>query len=182
MSRSFTQGLGVVVHGPAVLARGPGIGVGLRCAFGYPDGMVLSTDTKAVGPAAQEVHDVSPRPRSGRSRSRSRVPARPPRPHSALRFEVLQDGEPRETEVLLHSTWSHGRGDPDAGTFEPAVTISVDWWLPSPWIAGPRHPRPGEDGTVTVRTGWPEVGLPTTTTVLTLTDPKYFHRFPEVLA
>ncbi|WP_432542607.1 hypothetical protein [Kineococcus sp. SYSU DK002] len=182
MSRSFAQGLGVVVHGPAVLARGPGIGVGLRCAFGYPDGMVLSTDLKAVGPAARDVEDVSLRPRSGRGRSRGRVPARPPRPHSVLRFEVLEGGELREVEWLLHSTWSHGRGNPDAGTIEPAVTISMDLWLPFPWIAGPRHPRPGEDGTVTVRAGWPEVGLPTTTTVLTLTDPRYFPRFPEVLA
>lgn len=177
----FAWGLGVVVHGPAVLSRGPDVGVGLRCAFGYPEGLLLSTELKAVGRAAQDVHDVSLHPRSGRG-GRGRRPApRESRPLSSLRFEVLEAGEPRDVSAHHHSTGHHGRGGPDAGTPTPAATMDVDWWLPAPWIAGPRHPRPGEDGTVTVRVGWPEIGLPTTTTVLTLTEPRYFHHAAEAL-
>lgn len=180
---SFAWGLGVLVHGPCVLSRGPGVGVGLRCAFGYPDGLLLSTELKAVGEAAQDVDDVSFHPRSGRG---GRGPRRVFRPHSALRFEVLEAGRPREVRVEHHLSAHHGRRDVGRGardgeTFTAATTVEVDWWLAGPWIAGPRHPRPGEDGTVTVRTGWPEVGLAVTTTVLTLTEPRYFDHAPVAL-
>lgn len=54
VSSSFDEGLGALVHGPCVLSTGPGIGIGLRCAFAYLDGLLLSVEVKAIGQAAQD--------------------------------------------------------------------------------------------------------------------------------
>ena len=41
--------LGVVVHGPAILGRSPGIVAGLRCVFAQPGGLLLPVVIRAAG-------------------------------------------------------------------------------------------------------------------------------------
>jgi hypothetical protein len=48
--------LGVVVHGPAVLARSPGIVLGLRCVFAQPGGLLLPAVVRATGVQAEAAH------------------------------------------------------------------------------------------------------------------------------
>ena len=57
ISFSFVEGLGALAHGPCILSQGPGIGLGLRCAFAYLDGLLLSIEVKATGQAAQDASD-----------------------------------------------------------------------------------------------------------------------------
>lgn len=45
--------LGVIVHGPVLLARAPGIAVGLRCVFAHPDGLHLPLVLHATGVHAE---------------------------------------------------------------------------------------------------------------------------------
>jgi hypothetical protein len=45
--------LGIVAHGAAVVARSPGIGLGMRCVFAYPDGLALWLALHATGVQAE---------------------------------------------------------------------------------------------------------------------------------
>ena len=45
--------LGAVVHGPAVIARSPGIAIAVRCVFARPGGLELDLVLRAVGVQAE---------------------------------------------------------------------------------------------------------------------------------
>lgn len=162
ISFSFVEGLGALVHGPRVLSRGPGIGLGLRCAFAYLDGLLLSLEVKAIGQAALDAAESEFRLPSGRS-----GPPRPPRlPPSAPHFSVPASaaGLTPEGQLWLTLDQHHNSGGlltrgargEDPGTL--AYHRDVDlWWPGSP-----------EDARLPFEAGWPELGAPTTTTVLAL--------------
>ncbi|MQA34450.1 hypothetical protein [Modestobacter roseus] len=64
--------LGVVVHGPVLLARSPGIAAGLRCVFAHPGGLHLPIVVRATGVQAEAAgrrtfprRDGEPQPWSG---------------------------------------------------------------------------------------------------------------------
>lgn len=57
--------LGVVVHGPAVLARSAGIVLGLRCVFAQSGGLLLPVVLRAAGVQAEAARRrIAPRPES----------------------------------------------------------------------------------------------------------------------
>ena len=54
--------LGVVVHGPVLLARSPGIAAGLRCVYAHPGGLRLPLVLRAAGVQAEAAgRTTSPR-------------------------------------------------------------------------------------------------------------------------
>lgn len=66
--------LGVVVHGPAILSRSPGIVLGLRCVFAQPGGLLLPTVVRAAGVQAEAAQRrFSQRPGSGDTVSEPRL-------------------------------------------------------------------------------------------------------------
>ncbi|WP_432573199.1 hypothetical protein [Kineococcus sp. SYSU DK005] len=162
ISSSFDRELGALVHGPCVLSTGPGIGIGLRCAFAHLDGLLLSIEVKATGQAARNAHDSDSLPRSGRSGLR---PSRT-LPYSSARLSVpasaagtTPDGQPwlrleHHSDRRAH-TARRSSGD-DPGT--PAYVQDLDLWWPD---------LPA-DARLPLEAGWPELGAPMTTTVLVL--------------
>jgi hypothetical protein len=56
--------LGVVVHGPVLLARSPGIAAGLRCVFAHPTGLrlllVLHAEGVQAEAASRRTEDLQP--------------------------------------------------------------------------------------------------------------------------
>lgn len=82
--------LGAVVHGPTVLARAPGIAVGLRCVFAYPDS--LSVWLMARAKAVLIPQDLPPR-----SDAEARVQSQ---------WGALWPGWPHDP--LVHVTMNHG--------------------------------------------------------------------------
>ncbi len=165
ISSSIVGGLGSLAHGPCVLSQGPGIGLGLRCAFGYLDGLLLSIEVKAVGQAAQDASESGFRPRSGRS-ARGGRPRAPRLPRSGPHFDVpvsaadlTPDGEPWRRLEHHHSSSGLVAGSPVAeGLGSLRYRQDVDLW----WPGVP------EDARLPLEAGWPELGAPTTTTVLVL--------------
>ncbi|WP_369054905.1 hypothetical protein [Kineococcus terrestris] len=161
VSSSFDDGLGAVVHGPCVLSAGPGVGIGLRCAFAYLDGLLLSVEVKAVGQAAQAADEsrIHLGSRSG-YRHVPRLPLSSPRlsvPASAA--GLRPDGQlwrRLEPHYDRTSRTTRGAGGEDPGT--PAYIQDLDLW----WPTVP------EDARLPVEAGWPELGAPMTTTVLAL--------------
>lgn len=164
VSMSFVKGLGVLAHGPCVLSSGPGIGIGLRCVFAYPDGLLLSVQVKAIGQAATDAHDSSSHPRSGRGgRAGRRHPSAPRLPLSQVKLRVPV--EPGVNDHLRlshhHSSTAHTARGYSADTPGTRVHVhDLDVW----WPAVPLDAR------LPVEAGWPEVGAPMTTTVLNLGD------------
>ena len=163
VSYPFVEGLGALAHGPCVLSTGPGIGIGLRCAFAYYEGLLLSLEVKAIGQAAQDAYASSSHPRSGRS---GRHQHRPSLPSSQARLDVpasaagiRPDGEKwlrLEHHFSSSSYTSRGYSDDDPGT--PAYAHDLDvWWPDLP-----------ADARLPLEAGWPELGAPMTTTVLAL--------------
>jgi hypothetical protein len=169
ISFSFVEGLGALAHGPRILSQGPGIGLGLRCAFAYLDGLLLSIEVKATGQAAQDASESGFRPRSGRS---GRQP-RPRLPESAPRFSVPASAAGLTPDGQLWLTLSHhysssgpvarsaSNGDPGALAYVQDVDL---WW-----------PNLPEDARLPLEAGWPELGAPMTTTVLTLENLDNLH-------
>jgi hypothetical protein len=47
------DGLGVVVHGPSVVARSTGIAMAVRCIFAYPGGLEIDLVLRAAGVQAE---------------------------------------------------------------------------------------------------------------------------------
>jgi hypothetical protein len=140
------EGLGVVVHGPVVLARAQGIAVGLRCIFGYPSGLSLPTVLRAQGVQAEaasrysfhrSLHRGYPRPDSSD-------------PWSGQVLSVDIDGRLQ----VLHPIHEEASGGED--TFDQEATYWVD-----------KLPRDGKLGLIV---GWPRAGLPETRVMLTLSD------------
>lgn len=135
--------LGVVVHGPAVLARSPGIAVGLRCVFAHPTGLHLPLLVRARDVQAEAASRWSfPRgPRDDR-------PATGGEPWSGLQVGLELNG--RTGTVDAGRTTSSGGAD----SFRSEVTC---------WIG-----ELPEDGRLRLTVGWPQAGLAETTTVLEL--------------
>ncbi|WP_432510096.1 hypothetical protein [Kineococcus sp. SYSU DK001] len=139
--------LGALAHGPVVLARAPGIGVGLRCVFAFPEGLKLWFVAHCRDVA---VLPENPSPRSEeeaaeQSRRWQEFPASPDDPV----VHVTVDGR-RQRYAL----------------FERQDNAS--------WAAGERYDScelrvPGlpADGCVTVDVAWGPA-LPTTSTTLRL--------------
>lgn len=135
--------LGVVVHGPAVLARSPGIAVGLRCVFAHPTGLHL--------PLVVRARDVQAEAASRRTfprGPRDDEPASGTEPWSGLQVGIELNG--RAGPVDAGRTTSSG--GPDA--FRSEVTC---------WIGE----LPG-DGRLRLTVGWPQAGLTEASTVLEL--------------
>ncbi|WP_432574101.1 hypothetical protein [Kineococcus sp. SYSU DK005] len=161
ISSSFDRQLGALVHGPCVLSAGPGIGIGLRCAFAHSDGLLLSIEVKAIGQAARDAYesDSHPGSRSGRR-------YRPLLPRSEVRLSVpasaagtTPDGQPwLRLEHHSNSRAHTARGASGDGPGTPAYIQDLDvWWPTLP-----------EDARLPLQAGWPELGAPMTTTVLQL--------------
>ena len=74
--------LGAIVHGPAVLARAPGIAVGLRCVFAYPDSLSIWLVARAE--AALIPQDPPPRSDAEAVVQAQREALWPGRPHDPL--------------------------------------------------------------------------------------------------
>ncbi|GAB4079428.1 hypothetical protein GCU67_03425 [Modestobacter muralis] len=143
--------LGVVVHGPVVLARSPGITAALRHVLAHPDGLHLPLVVRADGVQAEA---------AGRELDRHRVTA-PARgavgtdPWTGLLLTVGADGEERTADPGR----SHSSARPDS--FESETSY---------WIG-----RLPADGRLRLTVSWPQAGLAEATTVLQLDD---LHELP----
>jgi len=139
--------LGVVVHGPVVLARSPGIAAALRFVLAHPGGLHLPLVLRAEGVQAEA---------AGRDlhRRRSTEPADGPAvasdPWTGLLLTVGTDGEERTADP--------GRSQSSAGpdTFDAETSY---------WIG-----RLPADGRLQLTVSWPQAGLAEATTVLQLDD------------
>jgi hypothetical protein len=144
--------MGVVVHGPVLLARSPGIAAGLRCVFAYPSGLQLPLALRAEGVQAEAANRGSYSPGLG---ERSGQPWRgEPWPGPALLAGT--DGEQRRV-VPGAATSGGGRmlgGTDDGYRFDGFYWIGH---LPT-------------DSTLRLTIAWPEAGLAETTTVLKLAN------------
>ena len=132
--------LGVVAHGPALLAQAPDIAAGLRCVWARPEGLLLPVVVQARGVHA----DAASRQTFGADPGPDAVDL----VGSAVRV-VARVGD-REVELdATHGTASAGEDD---FTTEAAY-----------WVAGVP-----DDGLLHLTVAWPEAGLPETTTALRL--------------
>ena len=106
------ESLGVLVHGPVVIGRAPGIAVGLRCIFGYPSVLLFQLVLRARGVQAEAAarrsdygvgyHDSS----AGGRRSRCLL-------------SVEADGRPQDRELALTVGW------PEAGLPEQTCHVTL---------------------------------------------------------
>lgn len=132
--------LGVIVHGPVVLARASGIVVGLRCVFAHTGGLHLPFALRATGVQAEA---------AGRQTFRRSV--------------ALEDvGPGTSSRPLLHIAVDDLSGEAisTGGISGSEDTFAVDT---SVWVD-----RVPTDGRVVLTVGWPQAGLPETRTVLLL--------------
>ncbi|WP_146099645.1 hypothetical protein [Kineococcus xinjiangensis] len=150
----FIVGLGKIVHGPALLCAGPGVGMGVRCVFAYPEGLIVSFSVRGVGDAVRLIGYASPT-----AGTPEVDPDDPGLPLSEVRLAFTVDrrhvgltGTPRGR---IFSGAMTGDRDPDP---VPIYERDLDAWV---------APLP-RDGRLQVQAGWPEVGLPLSTTILTL--------------
>ncbi|MCZ2829052.1 hypothetical protein O2W14_09425 [Modestobacter sp. VKM Ac-2986] len=143
--------LGVVVHGPVVLARSPGITAALRYVLAHPDGLHLPVVLRAEGVQAEA---------AGRELHRHRVtaPAQGPAvaadPWTGLLVTVDADGEQRTADP--GRSHSSARSDPRSDSFESEAGY---------WIG-----RLPTDGRLRLTVSGPQAGLAEATTVLELDD------------
>ncbi|MBF5083432.1 hypothetical protein [Quadrisphaera sp. INWT6] len=143
-SLELPERLGVVAHGPALLAQAPDIAAGLRCVWARPEGLLLPVVVQARGVHA----DAASRQTFGGS-----DPVHPDGDAadvfgSAVRV-VARAGD-REVELdSAHGTASAGDDD---------FTAEAAYWLPGV----------PDDGLLHLTVAWPEAGLPETTTTLRL--------------
>ena len=140
--RAVPDELGVVVHGPVVLARSPGIAAGLRCVFAHPTGLHLPLVLRARGVQAEAAMRRTSR------RERGEVPAVEPWSGPLLTVEV--NGR--------RGTCDHGRATSSGGQEHYAADAAH-------WID--ELPR---DGRLALTLSWPAAGLAEATTVLQLDD------------
>ena len=132
--------LGAVVHGPAVLARSPGIVAGLRCVFAHPGGLHLPVAVRAEGVQAEA---------AGR-RTFPRATDTGSEPWSGLQLSVEVDGEVRSVDPA---------GQESSGSDEH-FGAEVTYWIGA-------LPR---DGRLGITVGWPQAGLAESTTEVDLGD------------
>ncbi|WP_380176147.1 hypothetical protein ACFEMC_10645 [Kineococcus sp. DHX-1] len=165
----FLEELGVLAHGPALLSTGPEIGIGLRCVFAYPEGLLLSIQVKAIGRAAGDAREGDRHGTRGGPQGGRRQPRRPDqrrRPVNAVRLSVITpqtENEPPpqtapELHHHLHQAAHTTRGSCQDEPGAPVHIQDIDVW----WPALPLRSR------LTLQAGWPELSAPLTTTVLEL--------------
>jgi hypothetical protein len=134
--------LGVVVHGPVLLARSPGIAAGLRCVYAHPGGLRLPLVLRAAGVQAEA---------AGRTTlPRFRDDAGDREPWSGPTLDVEVDGIRGVADAANQESSGNADDFSLEGTF---------------WID--RLPR---DGRLRLTVAWPEAGLAENTTVLALDD------------
>ena len=139
--------LGVVVHGPVVLARSPGITAALRYVLAHPGGLHLALVLRAEGVQAEAAgRDL----RRHRSTERADGPAVGSDPWTGLLLSVVTDGEERTADpARAHSSARAESFDSEA----------------SYWVG-----RLPADGRLRITVAWPQAGLAENTTVLQLDD------------
>ena len=137
--------LGVVGHGPALLARSPGVAAGLQCVFTHPGGLHLPMVLRAEGVQA-EAASRGDRHRWLADTSSGQEPGSDP--YAGPTLIVGADGEQRSADP--------GRSEGSSGhdTFERQMHYWIGC-LPA-------------DGTLELTIGWPRAGLAQTTTALQL--------------
>ncbi|MFQ1002745.1 hypothetical protein [Modestobacter sp. SSW1-42] len=139
--------LGVVVHGPVVLARSPGIIAALRHVVAHPDALYLSMVVHADGVQAEA---------AARDRQRWRSADRPAAgtagsdPWSGPLVTVAVDGEERTVDPGT----SRSSGGPDSYDSDTLYRVG----------------RLPPDGRLQLTVAWPQAGLAEATTVLQLDD------------
>jgi hypothetical protein len=139
--------LGAVVSGPVLLARSPGIAVGLRCVFAHPTGLHLPLVLCAEGVQAE----AAGRRTGGRDRPDDRGPEdTAPDPWSGLLLTVEVDGESRAADPVGQDTSS------SADRYD----LQANYWIG----------RLPVDGLLRLSVGWPAAGLTDNSTVLRLGD------------
>jgi len=136
--------LGVVVHGPALLAQAPDIAAGLRCVWARPEGLLLPVLVQARGVHA----DAASRQTFGGSDPTSPDGGADDVIGSAVRVVARV----RDREVELDSAHGTASAGDDDFTAEAAY-----------WLAGVP-----DDDLLHLVVSWPEAGLPETTTTLRL--------------
>ncbi len=135
------ESLGVVVHGPVVIGRAPGIAVGLRCIFGYPSGLLFQLVLRAWGVQAEA---AARRSDYGVGYHDSSAAGR----RSRCLLSVEADGRPQPLQPMREETSSG----------EDAFDHEATYWL---------SPLP-QDRELALTVGWPEAGLPEQTCHVTL--------------
>ncbi|TFV75052.1 hypothetical protein E4P40_19555 [Blastococcus sp. CT_GayMR20] len=134
--------LGVVVHGPVLLGRSPGIAAGLRCVFAHPGGLRLPFVLRASGVQAEAA--------GRRTFSRPRDEAGVDGPWSGVTLHVEVDG------VTGIADAAHQESSGSADVFALESTYWID--------------RLPGDGRLRLTVAWPQAGLAETTTELELDD------------
>lgn len=149
-----TSDLGAIAHGPAVLARSPGLQVGLRTIIAYKGGLELAVMVIATGAHA----DVAER----QYRAPAEIDPVTGRPNPqpvfgvAFRFSAADDS----TEQPFPRRSTAARSKPGVFRREFLYTTSE---LPRSTL-------------VRYLVAWPQVGLSATTVELTLPDPDDLRR------
>jgi hypothetical protein len=134
--------LGVIVHGPAIVARSTGIAFAVRCIFAHSDGLILDFVLRASGVQAEAA-------------CRQTFRARPDRPSiEGSEPAVFLEGGGHRVDVC-----SYGESSAEGGgeTFRAERNLGVSILPP--------------DGTITLTASWPEAGLAEGSVTLTLEIP-----------
>ena len=139
--------LGVVVHGPVVLSRSPGITAALRFVLAHPSGLHLPLLVRAEGVQAEAAgRDL----RRHRSTERADGPAVGSDPWTGVLLSVVADGEERTADP------GRARSSAREDSFESEASYWVGQ-LPA-------------DGLLRITVAWPQAGLAEATTELQLDD------------
>lgn len=118
--------LGMVAHGPALLARSPGIAIRLRCVFAHPAGLRLLVVLRAVGvqaeAAGRNTSDVSIVV-AANGRTGPALPITQPGSWNADHFDLDLDvwipELPEDSQLSITCSW------PQAGLAEQTVTLTL---------------------------------------------------------
>jgi hypothetical protein len=134
--------LGAVVHGPVVLARSPGIAVGLRCVFAHPRGLHLPLVLRAQGVQAEAA--------GRRTGHRAEWESPGSDAWSGLLLTVEVDGEIRTADPA---------GQETSGSVD-RFDLAGSYWVG----------RLPTDRRLGLTVGWPQAGLAEQRVVLELDD------------
>ncbi|WP_432536214.1 hypothetical protein [Kineococcus arenarius] len=133
--------LGVIVHGPVILASAPDIAAGLRAVFAYPSGLHLLLTYRAVGERAVDAGSWS----YGRVRRYPGPTADNPYTSPELHVTVNDSAGPAHTSGHIFNS-------------DDAFSVNASYWISELPL----------DDRVLITLEWPYAGLPLTETVLTL--------------
>ncbi|GAB3600402.1 hypothetical protein GCM10027586_02980 [Kineococcus gypseus] len=150
--------LGVIAHGPLVLARAEGIAAALRCVFAHPDGLhlplVLRADVARAGDLARWSYGTVRRFRSSAGRQQNEEDGALSYSAPELIAHVNGRSGLLATTGPLHAGDEEGEGTGRGGAHVHGLDASY-------WIGELPH-----DGVLELGFAWPQAGLaPTSTTV-----------------